>query len=183
MTKKVEVLANIAVIITAMVLCSILVKKYSLTKTPPGGSVQGAASKPPNSELSSDRKTIQPGTQISLPGIDWTKSNRTVLLALSTTCHFCTESAAFYQRLQQRKPNDVQIVAVFPQPVEDSRNYLNKLGVSVSAVVQAPLASVNVLGTPTLMLIDNSGAIKDSWVGKLPDSQAAKVIEQIGGTN
>ncbi len=70
-------------------------------------------------------------------------------------------------------------MAVFPQSVEDSRNYLNKLGVSVTDVVQSPLASFGVSGTPTLLLIDTHGSVTDSWVGKLSDSEAAKVIAQI----
>jgi hypothetical protein len=68
---------------------------------------------------------------------------------------------------------------VFPQSVENSRTYLNKLGVSVSDVVQSSLSSVGVSGTPTLLLIDNEGSVTDSWVGRLSDSEAAKVIAQI----
>jgi thiol-disulfide isomerase/thioredoxin len=102
-----------------------------------------------------------------------------VVLALSTTCHFCSESAPFYQKLQQQKPNSVRLVAVLPEPVEDSRNYLNKLGVSVSDIVQSSLASVGVSGTPTLLLIDNQGSVTESWVGKLSDSEAASIISQL----
>jgi len=116
-----------------------------------------------------------------LPGIDWSKSTRTVVLALSTTCHFCSESAPFYQKLQQQKPNSVRLVAVLPEAVEDSRNYLNKLGVSVSTsdIVQSSLASVGVSGTPTLLFIDNQGSVTDSWVGKLSDGEAASIISQL----
>ena len=100
--------------------------------------------------------------KVSLPGIEWSKSSRTVLLVLSTTCHFCTESAPFYQKLQQQKPGNVQIVAVLPQAVEDGRQYLNKLGVSVSELVQAPLASLNVkaedFGWVTRKLMDVADA-------------------------
>jgi len=80
---------------------------------------------------------------------------------------------------QQQKPNSVRLVAVFPQSVENSRTYLKKLGVSVSDVVQSSLSSVGVSGTPTLLLIDNEGSVTDSWVGRLSDSEAAKVIAQI----
>jgi len=68
---------------------------------------------------------------------------------------------------------------VFPQSVENSRNYLNKLGVSLSDVVQSSLASLGVSRTPTLLLIDSEGSVTDSWVGRLSDSDAAKVIAQI----
>jgi len=176
--KKLEVLANIAVIITSVVLCSVLVKKYFFAAAKQEASVEAVQSKLADSG-SSRRQSIQAGTKVSLPGIDWSKNARTVVLVLSTTCHFCSESAPFYEKLQQQKPNDVRVVAVLPQPLEDSRNYLNKLGVSVTDVVQGSLASVGVSGTPTLLLVYNEGSVTGSWVGKLSESEAAKVIAQI----
>jgi thiol-disulfide isomerase/thioredoxin len=128
---------------------------------------------------SPQRQLIQVGKKIALPGIDWSKSARTVVLALSTGCHFCSESAPFYQKLQQQNPSNVRLVAVLPQSVEEGRNYLTKLGVSLNEVVQAPLASVSVSGTPTLLLINHDGVVTDSWVGKLSDGEAAKVMSRI----
>lgn len=179
MIKKLEVLANIAVIITSVVLCTVLAKRYLFSPTKQTATQTIEQTRPP-SPNTQQRPSIQPGTKISLPGIDWSKSTRTVVLALSTTCHFCSESAPFYQKLQQQKPNGVRLVAVFPQSVENSRNYLNKLGVSVSDVVQSSLSSVGVSGTPTLLLINNEGSVTDSWVGKLSDSEAARVSARIG---
>lgn len=178
MIKKLEVLANIAVVITSVVLCSVLVKKYFFSAAQPEASVEAVQSKSPPSNLP-QRRSIKAGTKISLAGIDWSKSPRTVVLALSTTCHFCTESAPFYQQLQRQKPNNVRIVALFPQSVGDSRDYLNKLGVSVSDVVQSSLSSVGASGTPTLLLINYDGAVMDSWVGKLSEGEAAKVISRV----
>jgi thioredoxin-related protein len=173
--KKVEVLANIAVIITSVFLCTVLAKKYFFS----GSAKQPVAAAATTSQIANTKRTIQPGTKISLPGIDWSKSDRTLLLALSTGCHFCSESAPFYQNLEQQKLNDVRLLALFPQPVEDGRIYLNKLGVSVSEIVQSPLASVGVSGTPTLLLIDKQGTVINSWIGKLPDDEQEKVIAQI----
>jgi thiol-disulfide isomerase/thioredoxin len=176
--KKIEVLANVAIVITSVILCSVLVRKYFVSATKQDAPVEAVASKP-EALSASRRPSIQAGTKISLPGIDWSKSTRTVVLALSTTCHFCSESAPFYQKLQQQKPNGVRLVAVFAQPVEASRDYLNKLGVSVSDVVQSSLGSVGVSGTPTLLLVDNEGSVTGSWVGKLSESEAAIVIAQV----
>jgi thiol-disulfide isomerase/thioredoxin len=177
--KKVEVLANLAVIITSVLLCTVLVKRYLL---PPTNQAVVAANTAPISAVgSSSRKpSIAPGTKISLPGIDWSKTDRTLVLALSTTCHFCTESAPFYQKLQQQKRDDVRLVAFFPQPLQESRNYLDKLGVTVDEVAQGALSSAGVSGTPTLLLIDNQGVVIDSWVGKLSDGAAEEVSATVG---
>ena len=178
MIKKLEVLANIAVVIASVVLCTVLAKNYLFS---PNKQSAVAATAPPVSQVASPsrKRSIEPGTKVSLPGIDWSKSNRTVVLALSTGCHFCSESAPFYQKLQQQNPNNVRLVAVLPQSVEDGRNYLIKLGVSLNDIVQAPLASVGVSGTPTLLLINHDGVVTDSWVGKLSDNDAAQVINRI----
>lgn len=178
MLKKIEVLANLAIIVTSIVLSSVLVKTYffpSFRNEVPTAAIQSQTLVSSGSQ----RRTIQAGTKVSLPGIDWSKSGRTLVLALSTTCHFCSESAPFYEQLQQKRQGDVRLVAIFPQPVEDSRNYLNKLGISVSDVVQGTLSSVGVSGTPTLLLIDNEGSVIDSWMGKLSESEAAKVMALI----
>lgn len=181
MIRKLEVLANVAVIITSVILCSVLVRKYFFSATKQEPPVEAVASKLPSS-TPSQRRPIQAGTKISLAGIDWSRANRTVVLALSTGCHFCSESAAFYQRLQREKPSDVRLIAVLPQPIENSKGYLDKLGVTVSEIVQAPLSSVGVSGTPTLLLIDSDGTVRESWRGKLSDEEATNVIVRVNGS-
>jgi thioredoxin-related protein len=173
--KKVEVLANIAVIIVSIVLCSVLVKKYLFTSH--AKQTVTAAAQPIGGKPSTDE--IQPGTRLSLSGVDWSQSDRTLLLALSTTCRFCAESAPLYQRLQQDKPKNVRLLAVLPQSIDDSQKYLTKLGLNVPEVAQAPLISIGVRATPTLILIDKNGIVNKSWVGKLPDAEAAKVLAEL----
>lgn len=71
MIKKAEVLANVAVIVTSIVLCSVLAKKYFFT---PKQTVAAAARSTPSASGNAPRRTaLQPGTKISLPGIDWSK--------------------------------------------------------------------------------------------------------------
>ncbi len=177
MIRKLEVLANVAVIITSVVVCTVLVKRYLLPST---NQVSAAATAAPISDpASSSRKTsMAPGTKISLPGIDWKQSTSTLVLALSTTCHYCSESASFYQQLVNQHNPQVRLLAVLPQPQSDSSVYLNDLGVEVDSV-QAQLASIGVSGTPTLILVDNDGAVKDSWVGKLSQDEAVNVLKQL----
>lgn len=177
MIKKLEGLANIAVIVTAIVVCTVLAKKYLLPAKQANTSAAATAADPFAPPV--PRRSFQPGTKISLPGINWSKSDRTLVMILSTTCHFCTESAPFYQKLQQEKPNNVQLVAVLPQAVEESRAYIRKLGLAIEEIVQSPLGAVGASGTPTLILINKDGSIRDSWAGKLPEDEAAKVIRQI----
>ncbi|PYS23251.1 MAG: hypothetical protein DMF72_09800 [Acidobacteria bacterium] len=177
MIRKLEVLANITVIITSIVLCVVIVRNHSglQQSTPPK-----ATATPPATAAASRRAVVQPGTRIFVPGIDWSKSNRTLLLALSTHCHFCTESAPFFKQLKQRRTDDVRIVAVFPQPVDQAKPYLDKLDLSFE-IVQSSLDTLGISGTPTLLLIDRDGAVTESWVGRLSEIEAARVLAKVYG--
>jgi hypothetical protein len=115
--KRVEVLANIAVIVTSILLCSVLVKKYYIDKNKAGATTLANSS----AGNGSSKRTVQPGSKVSLEGVDWTQASRTLVLALSTTCHFCTESAPLYRQIEQQRVNDLKIVSVFPQNVADAK--------------------------------------------------------------
>lgn len=168
--KKTELLANIAIIVVALLLGGVLVKRYLLNS--------GDASDSQNSVL-----RIPAGSKVSLPEIDWAKSDRTLLLVLSKGCHFCSESAPFYQRLVRDTSGrgDVRLVAVLPQDVNEGRKYLNELGVPIDEIKQSTLESLSVGGTPTLILVDNKGAVTDSWVGKLLPDKESEVLDRLQG--
>lgn len=167
LTKRIELLANIAIIVVAVLIGAVLVKRYLLPQAP---SPQAQA-------------RIQPGTKLSVPGVEWGKNERTLLLILSTTCRYCTESSPFYQRLAQEKAKKggVGLIAVLPQSVGDSQKYLNDLGVPVDDVKQATLDAVQARATPTLVVADRTGAVVESWVGKLPAEAEGEVLDRFLG--
>lgn len=120
------------------------------------------------------------GVKIKISGVQWSHSQRTIVLALSSHCHFCTASARFYKRLQEAaKARGVPVVAVLPQPTDEARSYLENLGVPVAMVKQATLDSLNVSATPTLMIVDSEGKVVSSWVGQLPSSQEKDVFSAL----
>jgi len=79
-TGKLEATANIAIIIVAVLFGLVLIQKsfFSTRVTEPPMRLQPAT-----------------GTKLDLPGEDWSKQPKTLILALQTTCHFCNESASF----------------------------------------------------------------------------------------
>lgn len=166
MFRGTEMAANVAIVIVGIVLGVVLVKN-NLLQSPP------AMAAPPAG--------IAPGTKLDLPGVDWQANERTLVLALSTGCRFCTESAPFYKRLAQEKPNlkNIRLVAVFPEPVEQSRKYLSDLGVTVDEVRQGRLDSLGVVGTPTLIVADANGAVAGSLRGKLSSDKENELLAQL----
>ncbi len=167
--KKIESASNIAIIIVALLFAGVLVNRYFFSASPKSLAVESEA--------------ITAGTKLPLVDIDWSKSDKTLLLALSTNCRYCTESTPFYQKLAQQTAGggEVRLVAVMPQGVDEARRYLSEHGISVDEVRQASLNTINVRGTPTLIEVDKNGAVVSSWVGKLPPEKESEVMRNLFG--
>lgn len=173
-SKNIELVANIAIVVVALLFVTAFIKNYVLTgDTVDTNSIalRDGLGRPPVKE-----SLIRSGARLpasSISEIRPASSDRTLILALSNTCHFCTESAPFYKRLAEMRTG-ARLVAVLPQSVKEGERYLAKLGVSVDEVTQLNLDKIGVQGTPTIVLIDNVGIVKQSWVGKLsPDGERA----------
>jgi len=162
-SKKLELVANLAIIVVAFLLGAVLVKDHFVTK---------------RIEVSRNESTATKSPALSGLNIDWRQSKQTVLLAVSSTCHFCTESAPFYKQLAKAR-GKTRLIAVLPQPVEEGRRYLEGLGIAVDEIRQAPLSSINVEGTPTLMLVSSDGLVVQTWIGKLVEEEQAEVLNKL----
>lgn len=62
------------------------------------------------------------GQTVTLPGVNFTPQSRTLLLAISTVCHFCKDSEPFYQQLAARNHGQVKMIAVLPQPLAEAQS-------------------------------------------------------------
>lgn len=162
--KKVELAANVAIIAVACLLATVLVKTYLIV--------------PRQQPTIVDKGASFDSKGLSDIGIDWKQSERTLILALSTGCHFCTESAPFYRQLATAH-RSARLIALLPQPLPESQDYLNKLGVKVDDVRQVQFGAINISGTPTLILVDANGVVTKSWIGKLAEDDQKDVLKQI----
>lgn len=161
---KLELIANVAIILVAVVLCVVLVKKFVLT----------------DSAAVNEKKKPQIGAKTVLPDVDFSTNDKTLLMALKKDCRFCSESASFYQKLSGiAGEKGIRVIALFPHSVEEGQTYLKGLGVSVAENRQADFAALSVGGTPTLILTDKTGEIKKFWVGMLPPEKEKEVIDSL----
>jgi hypothetical protein len=159
---KIETLANIMTVAVSLLLSVVLVKQFLL---PARGHRAGGPETVVGANLNG-----------SLPGVDWAKNGRTLILAISTRCRFCKESAPFFKRIEKERPKDMRLVAVLPQPVDEAQKYLDGEGVHVDEVRQASPQSIGVVGTPTLLLVDGRGKVSNVWRGKLQPDDEEKVM-------
>jgi thioredoxin-related protein len=162
-SRRFEIAACCAIIILCGVSTTVLVKKFVLTSADPP-----------------QIRPVPSGTQVSLE-YEWPRSTKTLVLVLSTTCRFCDDSAPFYKKLTITFPNRqlVRFVAVFPQEIETGTKHLADLGVFIGDVRQSSLSSLGVSATPTLILVDATGKVIESWVGKLSPADESRVIDRI----
>ncbi len=163
--RRIELVANICIIGVALVICVALVKRFLLK----------------SSSTAPDVPRVAAGTKITLPDVDWAKNGKTLLLALSTGCKFCSASAPFYQHLVSNAGSQqgVRLIAVLPQNVEQAREYLKSLNVTIDDVKQASPPALGVRATPTLILVNNAGLVTDSWVGQLSADKEAEVFARL----
>lgn len=163
--RRLEKLTNIAVLITCVVLVASLGHNFYLSHT-----------------MAAATSGIKHGQQIELPGYSPTGAGPTLVMALSTRCHFCTASMPFYKKLtvfRRSTPGSLRVVAVLPESEGEAKAYLQQNGIAVDRVLPLPLEQIGVSGTPTLLLLDRQNKVDESWVGLLDEAQQAKVIETL----
>lgn len=167
-SRKIEVTANVATIFVAVLISAVVVKTY----VSPNAFARSAVVSAPE---------VVKGKSVDghALGVDWKKNRRTLVLAISTTCHFCKDSVPFYQKLGAVE-KDVKMVPVLPQPIAEAQKYFSDSGVHVDDVRQVPLNTLGVRGTPTLLLVNDAGVVTDVWVGKLQPDQEAQVLTAMG---
>jgi thioredoxin-related protein len=166
LSQKVELTANILIIVVAVLLVGVITQKYFF------GSSTG----------SNAPTRVQPtvGAKINLPEVDLSAQPKTLVLVLQKGCRYCTESAAFYKRLQENTQNkNIKLVAVLPGKTEESTAYLGELGIINMEVKQSPLDNLQTSGTPTLILTNDKGEVTNFWIGKLPADKEDEVINQL----
>lgn len=152
----VEIAANIAIVVVAI----FIVGNFLLPRL---------RSKPKISAPAID-------SNVSLAGVDWQKNGNTLVMVLQKGCRFCEESAPFYQRLHaQRSGPQPRLLAVIPGDRAETVRYLSDLGILADEVVNSSLADIGIGATPTLMLVDQSGRVRNTWVGKLDEKREKEV--------
>lgn len=121
------------------------------------------------------------GKPLPIKSVDWGASPRTLVLLLSTDCHYCSASAGFYRWLMKRQDSHLwNAVAIFPQSVEDARRYLAEKGYSAGVIKQANLAAMGVVATPTLFLVNQHGLLEQQWIGQLDNNGERDVATHLG---
>jgi thioredoxin-related protein len=168
-----DTVANIAIILVCAIAAVVLVRTHFF---PP----QQQAGGPEKGEQFDQLKAVVPAG-----------SNRALVVAVSPGCHFCNDSIPFYKNLidqRNQKNSDVKFIAAVPasekpeeaqQLVAEETQKFAAGGAQPDGMVNVDFAAIKVPGTPTLMLVDNTGKVLDVWVGKLDPKREKEVLKRL----
>src|SRR5262249_11169762 len=100
-----------------------------------------------------------------------------IVLVLAAQCHFCQESATFYQHLSSaRQERHYTLVAVFGD-AESGTQFLRDHQITVDQLIGASPRSIGAAGRPTVVVINRSGEVQGAWVGRLSRADEDRVLD------
>ena len=166
-----DTVANIAIIIVCAIAAFVLIRQNFFNPNQ-----QQAGPRPPEVEVGEQLDALR---QVVPAG-----SDRAMIVALSPTCHFCTESMPFYKRLveeRNKKGSNTKVIAAVPreEAKAEEQKTMDSAGVQPDALVALDFQNIKVPGTPTILLVDNQGKVLDVWVGKQDSSGEEEILEKL----
>jgi hypothetical protein len=126
---------------------------------------------------------MEPGMKVELhKALRSERARGSLVLALSTNCQYCTASMPFYGTLAALdvvRDGRIHLSAVSLQPEEQMRAYLDTHAVPVPSVVLFRDSGLVIQGTPTLVLVDRSGTVVNSWSGQLRPAEEEALVREV----
>jgi hypothetical protein len=159
-----DTVVNVAILVTCVFTVTVLVDRYR------NGSSPSAPAVPESVEVGKKAPTFA--------GVEYGRQQSTVVMFLSSTCRFCTQSMPLYQTLSKGKSSKpgLKLLAVSVEPVGVTHAYLQSHDVNVDEVVVHSAS----IPTPTLLLVDQSGVIKKNWVGWQDEAASRELLRAVG---
>lgn len=162
--------ANIAIIIVCAIAAVVLIRNQFFPKQAAG---PGNVPQIEKGEKYAQLKDMVP-----------TGANRALVVAVQPGCHFCNDSMPFYKKLldeRNQKGSAVKFVAAVPsddaKPQEAQK--FAAVGAQPDNIAKVDFAAIKVPGTPTMVLVDNSGKVLNVWVGKLDEGSEKEVLKTL----
>jgi thiol-disulfide isomerase/thioredoxin len=119
---------------------------------------------------------------VSLNGVDFSHSKKTLLLFFQRDCDICRASLPFYRSLLKEFPvrTSAQFVFITPEAPTIVERFLKEEGISSVTVFEGRAGLLGVKNAPTLILADSDAAVRGYWVGQLTPEQEAEIHKGLG---
>jgi hypothetical protein len=153
-------------LITAFVLCCAGTSCKVKEGRPAGGTVIG------------NRPSLDVGDKLCLPGADFSRAKRSLVLVVNYSCAWCSQSDKLLRTFLSRAAREempVIVVRSSSNPDEASQALLN---VHTSTLVVAPGSVTGIKHIPTVLLVGGNGVVTHLWTGGV---EPGKEEETVGG--
>lgn len=150
---KIEFGLNIAIAVAIVLIAGVVVKRAFFPEQ----------ANPPTLE---EKAQMLVGTRIDVPGANWAQNKKTLVFFLKKDCSFCNTIAPAYRELiSDAQKVNVKLIAILPSSVDEGRQYVQSLGLSIDDVQMGSLSSYKIPGTPSVLVVDGEGTVRGVWIG------------------
>ncbi len=114
-------------------------------------------------------------------GVNYSAAQRTLVIAISSRCGYCSESIQFYKQLAEAQgvSGITRILAMLPDGEDEAKQYLQQKQLDLKFISNVNFKDLNITATPTLVLVDKSGKILDFWIGKPSKDVEDQVLKAV----
>lgn len=129
----------------------------------------------------SDTSLSSDGQKVLISEIDLSHFQQTIIVVLDRNCRFCKQQTSFYRRLaESSRAQNVKLIFAFPHNLNDGIDYLKAEQIVATDVIRIRMKSLDVRGTPTLLLLNREGKILAKWAGELSRPVEDYVVSILG---
>ena len=124
---------------------------------------------------------IARGTQLVIPGVDWSTAQRHVVLRLAISCRECELEAPFYAELAKRVQDDraVRLTIVTADSAHVVRQWLTTRSIEAPHVVShGSPERLGFLVIPTVLMVDSFGRVTDIQLGRTDGATRLAIVER-----
>jgi len=130
--------------------------------------------------VSADRR-LTTGSDLKVAGVTWPADKDTLVFVLQVGCKYCAKSMPFYRGLAGaiQREGKLHTLAILPQNTREADAYMSDNRIPIAETRQANLMDLGIAGTPTLILVDNTGKVIQSWTGFLDHLGTEDVLARL----
>lgn len=157
--------ANLCLIVSSILLCVVLTTHYLRPVQP---------SRP------SPGKGLQVGGKLDVPGIATPTERRSLVLALQSSCRFCTLSTPELRELASkvRRRESIRVMVIFPTGELQAESYSRRILPDIEWHV-VDFASHGVVMTPSVYLCDRDGTVRSAWSGRVTAAMVDEILQNV----
>jgi peroxiredoxin len=145
---NIELGINIVIALAMVAVAAAVVKRYAFSSSPEN---------PPR---------IAKGDRLEVPNVNWAQNEKTLIFFLMKDCRYCQSSAPFYrQLLADAAKQNVKVLAILPNPVNEAKEYVQRLELPIDNIQTGSLASYKIPGSPSVLFVDKQGVVRGVWFG------------------